>query len=284
MAKEHRQKSNEDILSLLIFRNAEDEQFAVPLGLVERIEKVKRSDIELVGGKKVIQYRGSSLPLFAVEEVAEVRPLAEKDDLLVIVFVIAGNDIGLLATPPLDAIEESLVIDDVTLKQTGVMGSTIINNHTTLIINIYGIVETLNPEWFEKREEGKKSDGKGATILYAEDSNFFRRQVKDYLVEDGFNVIEAEDGMIAWDLLQRHGEEISLIIADIEMPNLDGFGLSQRIRGDERFSHLPIIALTTMAGDEDIKRGKEVGINDYQIKMDKEKLMDSVYYHLKKVS
>ncbi len=284
VAKEHRQKSNEDILSLLIFRNAEDEQFAVPLGLVERIEKVKRSDIELVGGKKVIQYRGSSLPLFAVEEVAEVRPLAEKDDLLVIVFVIAGNDIGLLATPPLDAIEESLVIDDVTLKQTGIMGSTIINNHTTLIINIYGIVEALNPEWFDKKENGRKSDGKGATILYAEDSNFFRRQVRDYLVEDGFNVIEAEDGMIAWDLLQRHWEEISLIIADIEMPNLDGFGLSQKIRGDDRFSHLPIIALTTMAGDEDIRRGKEVGIDDYQIKMDKEKLMDSVYHQLKRVN
>ncbi len=47
------------------------------------------------------------------------------------------------------------------------------------------------------------------------------------------------------------------------------------------FSHLPIIALTTMASEEHVKRGKHIGINDYQIKLDKEKLMQSVYEHLK---
>ncbi len=66
------------------------------------------------------------------------------------------------------------------------------------------------------------------------------------------------------------------------MPNLDGFGLTKKIRTDKRFSHIPIIALTTMAGDEDIKKGKELGINDYQIKLDKEKLMNSVYAFLRK--
>lgn len=271
-----------DVQSLLVFRNAEDEQFAVPLGLVERIEKIKRSQIENVGGKRVMQYRGVSLPLIAIEQVAKVKPLAEKEDLLVIVFVLAGREIGLLATPPLDAIEQSLVIDDNTLKQPGIMGSSIIGGHTTLIVNIFGIVEAINPTWFEKREVVYVSEGKAATILYAEDSNFFRSQVKEYLLEDGYNVIEAEDGLIAWDLLQQHEKEISLVIADIEMPNLDGFGLTQKIRTDQRFSHLPIIALTTMAGEEDIKKGKELGINDYQIKMDKEKLMNSVYDFLRR--
>ena len=271
-----------DIQSLLVFRNADDEQFAVPLGLVERIEKIKKSQIENVGGKRVMQYRGASLPLIAIEQVAQVKPLADKEDMLVIVFVLAGREIGLLATPPLDAIEQSLVIDDSTLKQTGIMGSSIIGGHTTLIVNIFGIVEAINPAWFEKRETVCVSEGKVATILYAEDSNFFRSQVKDYLTEDGYNVIEAEDGLIAWDLLQQHEKEISLVIADIEMPNLDGFGLTKKIRADHRYSHLPIIALTTMAGDEDIKKGKELGINDYQIKLDKEKLMNSVYDFLRR--
>jgi two-component system chemotaxis sensor kinase CheA len=234
-----------------------------------------------VGGKNVIQYRGSSLPLFAIEEVANVKPLAEKEDLLVIVFSIGGRDIGLLATPPLDATEESLTIDDVTLKQTGIMGSTIIGDQTTLMINIFGIVETLNPEWFEKTEAITVSEGKTATVLYAEDSNFFRSQVMEYLKDDGYNVIEAEDGVIAFDMLEKHGDEISLVITDIEMPNMDGFELTRKIKENEKFSHLPVIALTTMASDEDIQRGKTVGINDYQIKLDKEKLMKSVYQHLK---
>jgi two-component system, chemotaxis family, sensor kinase CheA len=282
IAHENRANQNKDVQSLLVFRNAENEQFAVPLGLVERIEKIKKSQIENVGGKRVMQYRGASLPLIAIEQVAQVKPLADKEDLLVIVFVLAGREIGLLATPPLDAIEQSLAIDDSTLKQTGIMGSSIISGHTTLIINIFGIVEAINPSWFEKREVVCVSEGKAATILYAEDSNFFRNQVKEYMLEDGYNVIEAEDGLIAWDLLQQHEKEISLVIADIEMPNLDGFGLTKKIRADRRFSHLPIIALTTMAGDEDIKKGKDLGINDYQIKLDKEKLMNSVYDFLRR--
>jgi two-component system chemotaxis sensor kinase CheA len=279
-AIEQRKKSQKDILSLLLFRNAEDEQFAVPLGLVERIEKIKRSDIEKVGGKNVLQYRGASLPLLAIEDVANVKSLAEKEDLLVIVFVIAGNDVGLLATPPLDAIEESLVIDDLTLKQPGIMGSTIVNDHTTLIVNIHGIVENLNPDWFEKARERSVANAEGATVLYAEDSNFFRNQVKDYLLEGGYKVLEAEDGAVAWEILQQNEGEVSLVITDIEMPHLDGFGFVKKMKDDDRFSHLPIIALTTMAGDEDIKRGKDLGINDYLIKLDKEKLMERIAYHL----
>jgi two-component system, chemotaxis family, sensor kinase CheA len=282
IAAETRANQNKDIQALLVFRNAEEEQFAVPLGLVERIEKIKKSQIENVGGRRVIQYRGATLPLIAIEQVAQVKPLADKEDLLVIVFVLAGREIGLLATPPLDAIEKALSIDDSTFKQPGIMGSSIIDGRTTLIINIFGIVEAINPTWFEKREAVCLSEGKAATILYAEDSNFFRSQIKDYLLEDGYNVIDAEDGLIAWDLLQQHEKEIALVIADIEMPNLDGFGLTKKIRADKRFSHLPIIALTTMAGDEDIKKGKELGINDYQIKLDKEKLMNSVYEFLRK--
>ena len=280
VAKEQRLRGQKDIQSLLIFRNAEDEQFAVPLGLVERVEKIKRSDIENVGGKNVIQYRGASLPLFAIEQVANVKPLADKEDLLVIVFSIGGRDIGLLATPPLDATEEALVVDDMTLKQTGIMGSAIIGNQTTLMVNIFGIVETLNPNWFDKKNTVMVSDSEAATVLYAEDSNFFRSQVMEYLKDDGYNVIEAEDGVIALDLIEKHVDEISLVITDIEMPNMDGFELTSRIRSDERYKHLPVIALTTMASDDDIKRGGEVGIDDYQIKLDKENLMKSVHDHL----
>ena len=61
------------------------------------------------------------------------------------------------------------------------------------------------------------------------------------------------------------------------MPNLDGIGLAKKIKDDERYSHLPVIALTTLAGEEEIARGKAVGVDDYQIKLDKEKLMESIH-------
>jgi two-component system chemotaxis sensor kinase CheA len=270
-------REQKDRQSLLVFRSAENEQFAAPLNMVERIEKIKATDIETVGGKRVIRYRGGSLPLFSVDEVAMVQPLADVEDLLVIVFILSGKEIGLLAIGPVDAIEISLDVDGRTLKQAGIMGSAIINDHTTLMIDVYEIVQTLNPEWFEDMEAATNDNGEAAKILFAEDSNFFRNQVKSYMEDEGYTVIEAEDGAIAWDLLQQHADEISLVVTDIEMPNMNGFELTRHIKTSNAFSHLPVIALTTLAGEEDIEKGRQVGISDYQIKLDREKLVRSIY-------
>lgn len=270
-------RTNRDKQSLLVFRSASEEQFAAPLNLVERIEKIKRSDIERVGGKQVIKYRGGSLPLFNIDQVADVQPLAEQDNLLVIVFIVGGREIGLLAIGPVDAVEINLTIDGTTLRQPGIMGSAIINEHTTLLVDIVEIVQTLNPQWFKEQEAIVDEEGNNATILFAEDSNFFRNQVKASMEKEGFNVIEAEDGAIAWSLLQENIKDIDIVVTDIEMPNMDGFALTRLIKENPAYSHLPVIALTTLAGEEDIATGKEVGIDDYQIKLDRERLMRSIH-------
>jgi two-component system chemotaxis sensor kinase CheA len=275
-------KANKDKQSLLVFRSAENEQFAVALNLVARVEKIKKSAIEEVGGKRVIQYRGGSLPLFTIDEVAQVKPLADKEDLLVIVFTLADREIGLLAMGPVDATEISAEVDDSTLKQPGILGSVIIGDHTTLLVDIFGLVQTLNPEWFSGHKTVATRDSKAPTVLYAEDSDFFRNQIKDFIEAVGYNVIAAEDGMIAWNLLQEHGEKVDLVITDIEMPNLDGYDLTNKIRHDNRFTELPIIAVTSMARNEEIAKGKAVGINEYQIKLDKEKLIDSLHHYLQR--
>jgi two-component system chemotaxis sensor kinase CheA len=273
-------RNSQDKQALLIFRNAEDEQFAAPLNLVERIEKIKQTDIENVGGKRVIKYRGGSLPLFSIDEVAMVKPLADLENLLVIVFMVADREVGLLAMGPVDAQEINLTIDGTTLRQEGIMGSTIINDSTTLLIDIFEIVKVLNPQWFETPEIPQTEEGEAPTILFAEDSSFFRNQVKGSMEKEGFKVIEAEDGVIAWDLLQENADRITLVVTDIEMPNMDGFSLTKQIKDSPVFSHLPVIALTTLAGEEDIAQGKKVGIDDYQIKLDREKLMNSIHNFL----
>ncbi len=273
-------KANKDRQSILIFRGADEEQFAIPINHVERIEKIKISDIEEIGNKKVMKYRGGSLALFTIDQVSKVKPMAKKEDLLVIVVNIADKEVGIMAVGPVDAKEISVEIDDETLKQQGILGSAIIGDHTTLLVDVYGLMHSLNPEWFPDRKTVQTAEGKNATILYAEDSNFFRNQVKGFLKEEGYNVIGAEDGIVAWNLLLEHSEEVTLVVTDIEMPNLDGYGLSEKIRKDDRFADLPIIALTTMAGEEDIAKGEAVGIDDYQIKLDREKLMQSVHDYL----
>jgi two-component system chemotaxis sensor kinase CheA len=270
-------KAKKDMQSLLVFRSAQDEQFAVTLSAVERIEKIKREDVEFLGGKRVMQYRGGSLPLFSIDEVAQVKPLAEEGNLLVIVFVIAGREIGLLAMGPVDAIDVSTEVDGVTLRQPGIMGSAILGGQTTQFVDIYNMVESLHPDWFVEDQKAKqKQDSVSRTVLMVEDSTFFRNQVKGFLEDAGYQVAEAEDGVAAWQVLEERDGGIDLIVTDIEMPNMNGFELTKKVRSDERFAHLPIIALTTLAGDADVARGKEVGIDDYQIKLDRERLMESV--------
>lgn len=264
-----------DKVALLTFKNNEKEHFAAPLSIVERIERIRTSDIEHIGDRKVVQYRGGSLPLYELSQVANVGQLPERDQQEVIVFKVKDREIGLMVTPPVDAQEVVLNIDSSTLKQPAISGSMIINNHTTLLVDIFELVKILNPEWFDAEAQAAATmaeDGE-KIILFAEDSAFFRNQVKQFMVEDGFKVIEAEDGRIAWELLKERVEEIDLVVTDLEMPNMDGFELTKRIKSDPGYSHLGVIALTSLASEAHIEKGKSVGIDEYEIKLDREKLM-----------
>jgi two-component system chemotaxis sensor kinase CheA len=155
-----------------------------------------------------------------------------------------------------------------------------------MLVNVFEMVQTLFPQWFEEQETfdvDSMNEGTPPTILIAEDSKFFRNQVKGYMTEVGYNVLEAEDGMEAWNLLHEKGDIISMLVTDIEMPNMNGFELTQRIRSSDLYSQLPIIALTTLASEEDVSKGKSVGVNEYHIKLDKERLMVSVHDYMKKM-
>ena len=97
-------------------------------------------------------------------------------------------------TPPVDAVEVNLEIDASTLKQIGIMGSIIVSGHTTLMVDMFEIVKTLNPDWFSDKEstasyeEMQKATGE-ITVLFAEDSAFFRNQVKGFFEEENFRVL-----------------------------------------------------------------------------------------------
>jgi two-component system chemotaxis sensor kinase CheA len=114
------------------------------------------------------------------------------------------------------------------------------------------------------------------TVLVADDSEFFRGQIQRLVEAVGCRVLAAEDGQAAWELLDRHAGEVDLVATDVEMPRLDGLELTQRIRADGRFAELPIIALSSLAGEEEIARGLAAGVNEYQVKLNKDELLESV--------
>jgi len=270
----------QDLQSFLIFRSGGPDQFCVPLNLVLRVIKISSSEVEDSAGKRVLQYQGQSLPLFSIDEVAGVPPLQYPENLLVIIFQVAGREVGLLATKPVNAVEMVLALEDKIHQEPGIMGSVIIDRHITLLINIHEVVKIINPHWFVV-ENGLAAIRKRYTVLIAEDSAFFLRQISEILEEEGFNIILAEDGQEAWEKLDKNGESISLLVTDIEMPRLNGFQLTEKIRDDPRFQKLSIIALTTLAGEENFKRGKIAGVDEYLVKFDRDMLVKNVLKLLK---
>ena len=188
-----------------------------------------------------------------------------------------GREVGVIIPAILDIRNIDMEVDTVTVREQGVIGSVVLDEMTIRIIDVYQLAVKARPDWFENTGGQSSSNGQATRhILLAEDSGFFRQQVTNFLETAGYQVTACEDGQIAWNALLEIGDEIDLVVTDIEMPNLNGFDLCHRIKQDARLSHLPVIALTSLAGEADIERGIKCGVDDYQVKMDRDRLLSAV--------
>ncbi|MCM3713863.1 response regulator transcription factor [Alkalihalobacillus oceani] len=100
------------------------------------------------------------------------------------------------------------------------------------------------------------------TVLIVEDEDILREIVKDYLLNEGYNVIEAADGNEALVMFEEH--PVDLIILDIMLPKLDGWSVCRRIR--KTSSDVAVIMLTARADEDDTLLGFELGADDYVTK------------------
>jgi DNA-binding response OmpR family regulator len=99
------------------------------------------------------------------------------------------------------------------------------------------------------------------TILIVEDEDILREIVKDYLLHEGFEVLESANGNEALAIFEEH--DVHLIILDIMLPELDGWSVCRRIR---KLSDVPIIMLTARVDEDDTLLGFELGADDYVTK------------------
>jgi two-component system, chemotaxis family, sensor kinase CheA len=275
-----------DTQHLLLFNNAPKEYFGIPMGVIARLERIRHDQIDSVGGQEVLQYRGGSLPLLTLEKIIKAAPRPQTEMVYIVVFNASGREVGLVVRELIDIREVSTVVDMVTLSEPGVVGSLIVDKKTIRLLDLFELTRLVHPDWFADHKKNfeqisKQCDGQKPVILLAEDSTFFRKQVAGFLEDAGYEVVACEDGLEAWNTLQGLNRHFDLIVTDLEMPNMNGFDLSRRIKDAPALSHLPIIALTSLAGEEDIKHGKESGIDDYQIKLDRERLLESVSKYLR---
>jgi len=114
------------------------------------------------------------------------------------------------------------------------------------------------------------------SILLVEDSIVTRIQEKRILEGAGYDVIVATDGLNAWNVLASR--EFDVVVSDIIMPNMDGLELTAKIRANKKISDLPIILVTSLASEDDRRRGLQAGANAYISKSDFDQtvLLDSI--------
>ena len=101
-------------------------------------------------------------------------------------------------------------------------------------------------------------------VLVVDDSITTRMMERNLFEAAGYAVRAAADGIDAWEILQS--EEIDVIVSDVDMPRMDGFELTERVRSNPRLAELPVVLVTALEAREDKERGIRVGANAYVLK------------------
>ncbi len=266
--------------ALLLFQLAEGLGCGAPMDLVVRVERLRPGSVETVGGRRTVRYRDTTLPFPSLSDAAPVPSPADSEEPAVVVCQVDQRTVGLLGALPAEVVASPTTVDGVTLKQKGIAGSALIGGRTVLLVDLHDLLAAAYREWGADRatEGGRRKAGE--TILLAEDSDFFRALVKRFPSEDGFAVVEAADGEAAWEILRTQGAKVRAVVTDIEMPRLDGLELTRRIRKDPQYAKLPVIGLTSLAAVDDMERGKQTGMDDYHIKLDRDRLVATLHKYL----
>lgn len=125
------------------------------------------------------------------------------------------------------------------------------------------------------------------TVFFADDSVVARKQIERTLDAMGVRYVAAFNGRQAWDELDKAAtyalsigkkpqELISLVLTDIEMPELDGFMLTKRIKADPRFEGIPIIMHSSLSGMSNQQLGLSVGVDEYVSKFEPQRLSEAI--------
>ncbi|SFB73843.1 PAS fold-containing protein [Nocardioides terrae] len=112
-------------------------------------------------------------------------------------------------------------------------------------------------------EHGPEHGGERATVLVVDDNDDMRTYVADLLAED-YVVLTATDGIEALELLAER--PVDIVVSDVMMPRLGGFGLLARMKQDARLAGVPVVMLSARAGEDGMADGLEAGADDYLVK------------------
>jgi two-component system chemotaxis sensor kinase CheA len=263
-----------DTQMLLVFRHSSVEQFAVPLAMVQRVERITRGQIERVGAREFVTLDGTPTRVIRLESCLSVSRGEDRDEMFLLIPRNDAMPMGILLTEIVDTLGLDVELAREAFRAEGIVGSTVIRGKMTLLLDLYRLIDLI----IRKEQETTQTavvPARKARVLLVEDTAFFQQLVRGYLEAAGYAVVVAGNGQEGLACL-RDEVGFDLIVSDIEMPIMDGWTFARSVRESPEHGHLPLVALTTLNSERDRARAQTVGFTAYEVKVDRERFLSTV--------
>jgi len=268
--------------------------YAIPVESVHTTKLVAAEEVFPIEGRDAMSLEGQPVSLVRLADLLVVRRTRQAQQAAAwqasaeearpcVILTDGAERVGFLVDALLDEQEVVLKPHSQALGRIpNVAGSTILGTgEVCIVLNPYELIRSAaNRTDLHARDRQAEAqdaaDGRQRVILLAEDSITTRTQEKRILESAGYAVVTAVDGVDALNRLSRR--KFDALVSDVEMPNLDGFKLTEAVRRHAKYKDLPVILVTSLSRDEDRRRGMEAGANAYLTKptFDQKVLLDTL--------
>ncbi|BCR03125.1 transcriptional regulator [Desulfuromonas versatilis] len=252
-----------------------DQLLVVPAGNVENVLRVTSQRIKTIENMDSVQIGGQAYSLVHLGEVlglaARTREPATEGRRQVVVLGSAGISIAF-------QVDEVLGDQEILIKNLGPQLQRVRNVAGATFLGSGKVVPVLNiPDLLRSAVQARPSAPRGAveddqrgrerlSVLVVEDSITSRMLLKNILEAAGYQVETAVDG--ADGFTRAKSESFDLVVSDVDMPRMNGFDLTAKIRSDKKLAETPVVLVTSLESRDDKERGIEVGANAYIVKGD----------------
>jgi len=253
-----------------------EQHFILPTMSVERAMRILPKEIKTVESRPAITINNQSIALVKLSDVLNLPSLrSRKEDtepVPVLVLSVSQKRIAFIVDEVLGE-EEGMVksLGPQLLHVRNIAGATLMGDGKVLpILHVPELIESASQTIQNTLlvDPSLQDDSADATkpryILVAEDSITLRSLLRNIIESAGYHVKTAIDGMEAYEFLKN--ETFDLLVSDVEMPNMNGFELTTKIRGDKQVAETPVILVTALDSASDRQRGMEAGANAYIVK------------------
>ncbi|MBE9040553.1 hybrid sensor histidine kinase/response regulator [Oscillatoriales cyanobacterium LEGE 11467] len=244
--------------------------YALPIEFVHAARSICRQEIFSIEGRDTILMGERPISIVRLADLLELEhnptltaPTPPRQQPCIILKV--GPDyLGLLVDSLLDEQDAILKPQSRLLKRVrNISGATILGTgEVCMVLDPQDLLASVRAaSGFAPPKPMLDREPRQPAILLVEDSIATRTQEKRILEGAGYEVVAAVDGLDG--LKKLPTREFDAVVSDIQMPNLDGLALTSRIRSQPQYSELPIILVTSLATDDDRRKGAQVGANAY---------------------